>query len=266
MRPPALALIHGLGCSRRAWDRIVPLLRERGLDATPVELPGYGEQSAVETPRTIGAMAAAVEPRIAALGRDVVVAGHSMGGLVATALAERHPAWLRGLIAINSSLTVESRMTAHRGSEGLICRPVVGRAAWAVAPRARLRSGLQSAFAPDFAVPDLFVDDLRACSWATFTRSTAAIDTYLAERALPERLAALNIPVAIVLGTQDLRLDFGVVAEMQARHALPVVEIAGSGHTPMWEAPEATADALAAFAKAPARPPLAEPGASAYSP
>ncbi len=246
MSGPRLALIHGLGGTRRAWDHVVPLLRARGLDATPVELPGYGLQSAAQTPATIEAMAAAIEPQVGELGHDVLVVGHSMGGLVATALAERRPTWLRGIVAINSSLTLESRMTAHRGSEGLISRPLVGRVAWALAPRSRLRSGLASAFAPGFDVPDQFVDDLRACSWSTFTRSTAAVDAYLAAGALPDRLETLDVPVTLVFGMQDLRLDFDVVATMRAQHAFSIVEIPESGHTPMWEAPKQAAAAILA--------------------
>lgn len=248
---PTFALIHGLGSSAGAWERVTPLLAEHGLTATPIELPGYGLQAHRDPARTVGAMAAAVDQEIAALGTETIVVGHSMGGLVATALAERRPRWLRAIAVVNTPPTVESRLTARGGTEELIRQPVIGPLAWRAAPRRRLRAGLESAVAPGFAVPDAFVDDLRACSHATFTRSTTAIDTYLAERPLAERLAALDVASTLIFGMQDRRIDASAVAALRAAHGGVCVEIAEAGHTPIWETPRQAADAIAALAATP---------------
>lgn len=243
---PTLALIHGLGASRRAWEPVLPLLAEAGLRAVPVELPGYGEQRRRAPARTIEAMADAAAERIRDLGPGrVTVVGHSMGGLVATALAERTDLPER-IVVVNSSLSVASRLTAHRGSEGLIHRPVIGRLAWRVAPRSKLRDGLRSAFAPGFAVPDVFVDDLRACSWATFTRSSSAMDTYLGHQPLADRLAGLSVPVHLIYGTQDLRIDAAAITAICDARPGTVTRIDAAGHTPMWETPGEAAQAIIA--------------------
>lgn len=248
---PRLALIHGLGSSARAWDRVVPLLAERGRQATPIELPGYGAQAHRDPARTIGAMAAAVEAEIAELGDATIVVGHSMGGLVATALAERQPRWLRAIAVVNTPPTTESRLTARSGSEALVRAPLIGPLAWRLAPRARLRSGLESAVAPGFAVPDVFVDDLRACTHATFTRSTTAVDIYLSERPLASRLAALGVGSTLVFGAQDRRIDPSAVAALRAAHGGTFVSIPTAGHTPIWETPELAAESIAALVAAP---------------
>lgn len=244
--PTTLALIHGLGASRRCWDRVTPSLTAAGLQVAPIELPGYGEQRRRAPARTIEEMAEATGEAIDALGTGpVVVVGHSMGGLVATALAERAASLVDRIVLINSSLTVASRLTAHRGSEGLIRKPVIGRVAWWVAPRAKLRNGLRSAFAPEFPVPDVFVDDLRACSWATFTRSSAAMDDYLGRGSLPDRLGALSTPSHLIYGTQDQRIDDDAIAALcTGAAASRVTRIDDAGHTPMWETPRAAADAI----------------------
>lgn len=242
-----LALIHGLGSSRRCWEPVLPALVAAGLRPTPIELPGYGRERDQAPARTIEAMADAAAAAIDRLGAGrVVVVGHSMGGLVATAIAERSRSVAERIVLINSSLSVASRLTARRGSEGLIRRPVIGRVAWRLAPRTKLRGGLRSAFAPDFAVPEVFVDDLRACSWATFTRSTAAMDEYLGDGALPDRLAAVETPWSLVYGMRDLRVDHDAITGICERATGRVTRIAAAGHTPMWETPDAAAAAIVA--------------------
>lgn len=244
-----LALIHGLGSSRQAWGRVAPLLLESGFRILPVELPGYGEHRSRQPERTIEGMADAAAASIEARaggdsGAPVIVVGHSMGGLVATAIAERAPGLADRIVLVNSSLTVASRLTAHRGSEGLIHKPVVGPIAWRIAPRGKLRDGLRSAFAPGYPVPDVFVDDLRACSWATFTRSNTAMNAYLQARSLPDRLAVLGVPSRLIYGTQDLRIDAAAIDAVCAAQPGTVVRIEGAGHTPMWESPELAAEAI----------------------
>ncbi|MDO9355364.1 MAG: alpha/beta hydrolase [Solirubrobacteraceae bacterium] len=245
--PVTLALIHGLGASRHCWQMMLPMLAAAGLRGAPVELPGYGENRRRRPAKTIEEMADAAAETIDGLGAErVVVVGHSMGGLVATAIAERAASVAERIVIINSSLTVASRVTAHRGSEGLIRKPLIGRIAWRVAPRAKLRNGLRSAFAPNFPVPDLFVDDLKACSWATFTRSSAAMDDYLGRGSLPERLDAIPTPSNLIYGMQDLRIDHDAIASICDRAGGRVTRIEDAGHSPMWETPRVAADAILA--------------------
>jgi magnesium chelatase accessory protein len=80
---PALVLVHGLGASGRALERVAPLLAARFRVIVP-DLPGFGDSGGA--PATIEGMARAVLEVVEA--ETFVAAGHSMGGLVATALAE----------------------------------------------------------------------------------------------------------------------------------------------------------------------------------
>ena len=70
-----------------------------------------------------------------------------------------------------------------------------------------MRAGLQTAFARGFTVPDEFVADMRATSWDAFVGATTALDDYLAERDLGARVASLSVPVTVVFGEQDVRVD-----------------------------------------------------------
>src|SRR5437868_417758 len=84
-----LVLLHGIGCSRSAWDPVLQALSER-FDVLALDLPGFGDSPLLD-PK--------VEPEPAALARSVAelldelgiaaphVAGNSLGGWVALELA-----------------------------------------------------------------------------------------------------------------------------------------------------------------------------------
>jgi pimeloyl-ACP methyl ester carboxylesterase len=99
-----VVLLHGLASSHRIWDRVVPLL---GADCETLALDLIGGQP-------VEAEAAAVIER---LDRPVVLAGHSLGGLVATAVAEARSDLVRRLVLVNSPPTVASRLTANSGAD-----------------------------------------------------------------------------------------------------------------------------------------------------
>jgi pimeloyl-ACP methyl ester carboxylesterase len=211
---------------------VIPLLEDR-FDVLAVDLPADA--------RSIEAMA----EHVAGLGvSDAVIAGHSMGGIVATALAESSPGSVGRLVVINSPPTYESRLTSRGGQERLIRAPVVGPLLWRLAGEKRLRAGLESAFAPGFAVPDEFVEDLEATPWSTFVGATTAIDTYLSERPLAARLGAVPAPARVLFGEEDRRVDPASLAGYDGVPGVEVERLPGVGHTPIWEAPERVADAI----------------------
>ena len=89
------ALIHGGGGSAWDWHLVVPELRERGHEATSVDLPiedpsaGWWEHAGAVT----GALGEVERP-----GR-VIVVGHSLGGFTAPLVCERVPVALLVLVA-----------------------------------------------------------------------------------------------------------------------------------------------------------------------
>ena len=240
---PALVLVHGLGASGRSLDLVAPLLAARFRVIVP-DLPGFGDTGGEHT--TIEGMARAV---LAALDEDGVesfaAAGHSMGGLVATAVIELAPDRVTRLVLVNAPPTYESRTAARSRNESILRLPIVGELVWRSLSGDRLRATMRSAFAPGHDVPDVFVEDFERTTRAAFTGASAAIDDYLRRRPLPQRVAALTQQVLVVFGERDGRVDPSSLDGYGPVSNATVVTIPEAGHTPVWEAPERTAELIA---------------------
>jgi pimeloyl-ACP methyl ester carboxylesterase len=232
---PVIVLVHGLGGSHRAWAPVAALLAER-FTVVAVDLPGGRaiEREADDLRHTL------TRAKVA----NATIAGHSMGGLVATALAERAPRLVERLVLVNAPPSLESRLAARGPTERILRLPVIGPLVWSLLGPDQLRAALRTAVAPGAEVPEQLIADLRATSHAAFTGSSIAIDRYLAARPLPERLAALGIPIDVVFGLQDQRVDPASLTAYDALHNVQVTPIQRSGHYPPWESPAAVSTAI----------------------
>jgi pimeloyl-ACP methyl ester carboxylesterase len=241
---PLLVLVHGLGASGRAFDLVAPLLAARFRVIVP-DLPGFGETGGAHT--TIEGMARAV---VELVDGEFAAAGHSMGGLVVTALAELVPDRVTRLVLVNAPPSYESRTAARGRNERILAMPGIGDLVWRSLSDDRRRAAMQTAFAPGHDVPDVFVEDMKRTTRAAFTGASAEIDGYVRRRPLPDRLGALTQQALVVFGERDGRVD---PASLDAYGPLPnvtVVTIPEAGHTPIWEAPERTAELIATGAGA----------------
>src|SRR4051794_10570034 len=97
---PAVVLLHGLGGAASNWTAVAPALAERVRVVVP-ELPGHGGSSALPAP--VATLDAYADRVAGVLDAPAVVAGHSLGGIVALRLALRHPQLVRGLVLAGSA-------------------------------------------------------------------------------------------------------------------------------------------------------------------
>lgn len=227
---PGVLLIHGLGGSTGVWDRVVPLVES----AASVVMARLGSSASIE--RDADEVAAFMD------GPTVVV-GHSRGGLVATAIAERRPELVRKLILLCPPWSRASRVSPTRSVERLLAAPGLGDLLWASASEARFRSALRNAFAPGTPVPDHFVSTLRSWGRGSFVRSSRAIDAYLNDGSLVDRLLRLTVPTELLFGQQDARVA-APQGQFARRPGVRVAVLPGVGHTPPWEAPGRVADLI----------------------
>jgi 3-oxoadipate enol-lactonase len=103
---PALVLLHGLGMDMTLWDAVLPLL-PGDIRALRYDLRGHGGSDVPPAPYSMGQMVSDAEAVIEAHGlRETVVAGLSLGGMVAQGLAVKRLDLVRALILSNTAAKI----------------------------------------------------------------------------------------------------------------------------------------------------------------
>lgn len=253
---PPLVLLHGLSCSSTWWAAVVPTLaRQRRV--IRIDLLGHGHSDKPRQGYTVERHAALVAGVLDSLRIDsAIVVGHSMGALVATAMAEQRPDLVGGLADLDEPARFE-HLTFPLLAR-LYVKPLIGPLMHRMATHRSRRFGLRSLFAAGFEVPDALVTEQRAATYPALVHSYRGLERWMRKRAVDERLARARIPVLIIWG-EDSRLvapaargvDYENVATAR------VVRIASVGHSPQLEAPAKTARLLLEFATAASAQPSA---------
>jgi pimeloyl-ACP methyl ester carboxylesterase len=92
-----VVLLHGMMSTAATWWRAGPALAARGWVVDALDLPGHGVSPRSARPLDLDAL---VDGTASRLGGPVdLLVGHSLGAVVAIALAGRHPAAARALVA-----------------------------------------------------------------------------------------------------------------------------------------------------------------------
>jgi len=256
---PPVVLIHGSGGAIDWWDDLTPPLAEQGRRAIAIDMLGYGGSEKPSGGYSIESQASLIAQVLAKLDVDnAVVVGHSLGGKVATALAEGSPDLVNGLVILDMS--PDSSYGGLSGSAKVARLPVIGQALWRIAPDFMVRRNLEQAFAPGFEVPDRFVDDVRAMTYPAYRDSAEESESYTDKKPLDQRLQDLGLPLLVVFGEQDQL--YPARESLSAYAAIPGVEtvlIPEAGHSPNVETPEKTAAVIGRFANSLAPEPVAGP-------
>lgn len=225
---PALVLLHGAGGSHLVWPG--PLRRLADTRVLALDLPGHG-RSDPPGRRTISHYAAIVHDFIAALGLDVVLAGHSMGAAIALAAALASPPPIRGLILISGSAVMRVNDTLLDG--------------WLASPERAAAILVEYGFSD---APDALREKTKQG-----LLDTGAMTTYgdfLACRQFDARrqLAGIDLPALVIGGSADRLVPPRVVDALAS--GLPHARretIDGAGHFVMLERPEEVAALTAKF-------------------
>jgi pimeloyl-ACP methyl ester carboxylesterase len=251
---PALLLIHGSGASTAWWDPVVPALAG-ACRVIRVDLLGHGRSSSPAGGYDIPAHARRVGAALDRLGAGRVTAiGHSMGCMVATALAEQRPDKVAALALIDMGPSLDAHIP-----EGLLVRLLLarfpGRLLWRLRSEATIRKAMRTAFTRPIDIPEPIIEAALGMTHRALAGTARGSDDYLRQQSLPDRLTALGLPVLVIFGTEDARYPSSSSAA--AYRAVPgarVELLPGVGHTPMMEDPQTTGTLLLEFAAAAAHP------------
>ena len=259
-------LLHGYPQTHACWHRVAPLLVAAGFRVVAADLRGYGDSSkpassADHAAYSKRAMAADQVAVMRALGHDrFAVAGHDRGGRVVHRMALDHPGAVRRLavldIAPTATMYARTDMAFATGYYHwffLIQPAPLPERLIGADPEFYLRRKLAAwDRGPDTFAPEAFAEYLRcfgdpASIAATCEdyRAAATIDLQHdaaeADRRVEAPLLALWGERGLVGRTYDVLATWREKAVDVRGHALP------TGHYLPEEAPDATAEALAAF-------------------
>jgi pimeloyl-ACP methyl ester carboxylesterase len=254
-----IVLIHCYTCSMKWWDGLAPLL-ERDHPVIRVDLLGHGGSDKPGGGYAIDDQASAVAEALAKLGVvDATVVGHSLGGSVATALAQQSPRLASRVVIVDQSPDdgFEHESLAQRVGYW----PVFGQAEerlTQVAPKSLVRDQYDDVFAPGYKIatgfgnPDQPVDDLRAMTYTSFKDTNDAEQDFVDEAPLDQRLASTHLPLLAIFGAEDQIYDAqAAVARYRQVPGSQTQLIPGAGHSPNVEKPKEVASLILAFARPP---------------
>ena len=217
-----LLLLHGLGATGAVWSGWAPLLD--GPWSAP-DLPGHGTAAPLAE-YTFDALAEALVPLVDPDGGTVVV-GHSLGGVVALALAARVPVARVVGLGIKVAWSAEDLDRA----QALAARPVTWFATREEAVARHLRvAGLTGLVDPKDKTALAGV--LQAGHQWRQALDPAAFG--VGAPAMASLLAAARAPVVLARG----ELDPMSTDEQLAALGAPTVTLAGLGHNAHVESPE----------------------------
>lgn len=248
---PPIVLIHCYTCSLNWWDRVIPLL-EGGHRVIAMDLLGHGgseKPSAGYTPESQASVVAEALERLEVT--EATVVGHSLGGSVGVALAEQSPQLVDRLAIVD--MPPDNSYGDLGFIAGLGFQPVLGEALWKIKPDFSIRDGISVAFAPDFDVPDTFVEDVKRMTYTAYDDSPGGNEDFLDQIPLEQRMKATGKPLMVLMGAEEQIVDDPQRALDQYAQAVPDAEthlIAGAGHSPNVERPQQTASLILAFARA----------------
>ncbi|HEY3506164.1 MAG TPA: alpha/beta hydrolase [Actinocatenispora sp.] len=247
---PPLLLIHGSGASGGTWIPMVGLLAAHH-HVIRVDLPGCGQSPPAPT-YDVPDQAARVAALLDELGlRRVAVVGHSSGGYVGTALAEQRPDLVGSLVLISTGPRPDALLRQPLLLRLLLAQPF-GPVLWWRRTDAIIRRGIAATAAGPVDLPDDLIAGVRAITYRGMRMVLRRNGEYLAERNVPERLAAVDVPVLVIFGGADPRWDPASAHRYDVLPNARVEILPGIGHLPVLEAPEATSTLLLDFT-APAR-------------
>lgn len=263
-------LLHGFGEDSHIWDEQVAILQEHCLLIVP-DLPGSGKSSLLslelgvrsleywekqnttpdfrlQTPDSISIddYADCIHALLQHEGiNSCILIGHSMGGYITLAFAEKYPSLLTSFGLIHSTSFADSEEKKRIREKGIAFMEEHGAQAF-------LKTSIPNLFAERVKKNNPEKVDALIAQAAHFTKETLQ-QYYRAMIMRPDRRAVLEsnpLPVLFVMGTEDMAVPLDEV--LQQTH-LPVKSyihiLPDTGHMSMWEMPDQLSQFIVDFIK-----------------
>jgi len=241
---PAVILLHGFGETAAVWDETVAALKNEFQILVP-DIPGSGDTDMISDMSMEG-LADALKALTDAVGWSAfVLIGHSMGGYISLAFAEKYRESLRGLGLFHSTAFADSEEKIATRKKGIEFIQTHG-------PLAFLKNTIPNLFAPQTREKNPEIP-ARLIALADNFSGEALVSYYESMIRRPDRsilLSKLSIPVLIVMGEHDQAVPLVDALQLcKLPKKAYIHTLTKSGHMGMWEEPERSHQLLREFLK-----------------
>lgn len=234
-------LVHGAFTGAWIWEPLAKQLRAAGHTVEAFDLPGAGDDTTPPEKVSLDSCAARLGEVLVTSAEPAIVAGNSMGGIIATQAAARHPQRVAALVYVTAFVPRDGQSLldlAHlpEGADDQVQANVIIEPPVATMPDAASRDAL----------------------YGSCTEADAA---WAISRHRPQPLAPFAAPVSIppgaldgisrhyVLCTKDRAIRVALQRRMIAENGITSVIDLDTDHTPHLSMTGALADALQQFAR-----------------
>lgn len=225
-----IVLIHGFAENSGIWEQQTTQLKKRYRVIIP-DLPGTAV-APLSTPLTIESMAEYVYAILLAENiSHAVIIGHSMGGYIALALAEKYPSLLKGLGLFHSTAKADSEEKKEGRRKSIKLMEQYGAETF-------LRQTLPNMFSP--ATKNKLPEAVNAYVKMGMECELPALVAYYEAMAVrPDRtdvLKGLRVPVLFMIGKDDNAVPLDNVLPQITLPPVSSIHIFENvGHMGMWE-------------------------------
>lgn len=250
-RLPCVVFVHGAQHDHSVWILQSRYLAHHGCAVLALDLPGHGRSEGPPA-RTVERIAEQVAAALAPLASPrLLLAGHSMGSLIALEVARRLPARVAGVALLGTAapMRVADALLAATRDDPPTAMDMIN--VWSHSPALAPFAARPGNPAPGFSVvwqnlrlmqriaeingADVLPTDFAACN---------AYDGAL------DAVRALQCPALFILGARDQMTPPKAAQSLIDACAQPqVVTLAATGHAMMAENPDGVRRALATFAQ-----------------
>jgi len=228
-----VVLIHGFAEDKSIWNGLTTLLEKEFLVIIP-DLPGSGESETVSE-ISIELMAEAIHEILGSenIGTAIVI-GHSMGGYVTLALAEKYPSVIESIGLFHSTAYADSEEKKNARRKNIGFMQTHGALPF-------LKQSIPGLFSEAFKTKHPEIVEEVTQRYSYFNPSLLS-SYYEAMIARPDRTNLLRIiekPVLFIIGKQDNAVPFDDSMRLCHLPSLSYIHILeNAGHMGMLEEPE----------------------------
>lgn len=234
---PTLVFLHGLGCRKEDFSRVLELEAFKPYAILTFDVPGCGHSSYGDTAHLTVHDIVLILQKLLDYHRieDTYIIGHSMGGLVGLLFALQFPNRVRGLASIEGTYVLDSRTMVGKIPDLVFERFLKRYKKIAYSFQRMKDAGMRS-----------YADTLKRITnpRAYYDYGKSIIHCIMNDH-LFEQYVSLSCPKLFMYGSKDCRTPLCLLARQS--HGLNMAEIPNSSYFPNYDNPNAFYNTLNAW-------------------